>query len=199
MRHIPLLLCIALVAPSAASAGSIYLNNVKIDGVTNTKFEKATVRIDEKGNVFIDAPGYQVKSVEGAAAGSTGTASTGPASLTRRYWLVTEQSVPGMTEFDIDVYVNAKWIRKLKNNDDQIVAELTKHLVPGTNKILLTAHKNPMGQTRKSFAADHVYRVIIGEGNVGGDNVMIDNPIVKFERTAAEANDVSQEFVLTTR
>jgi hypothetical protein len=199
MRYALLLLCIALSAP--AFAGGIYLNNVNIDGVTNQKFEKATVRIDEKGNVFIDAPGYQVKSVEGApkSAGGGAGAATGPATLTRRYWLVTEQSVPGMTEFDIDIYVNAKWIRKLKNTDDQTVIEITKYLAPGSNKILLTAHKNVMGSSRKSFAAEHVYRVIIGEGNVGGDNVMIDNPIVKFERTAAEASDVSQEYVLTTR
>ena len=40
--------------------------------------------------------------------------------------------------------------------------------------------------SRKSFSSEHVYRVIVGEGNVGGDNVMIDNPLVKFERTAAE-------------
>src|SRR5207302_9077626 len=115
---------------------------------------------------------------------------SGPAMLSKRYWLVTEQTVPGMTEFDIDVYVNSKWIRKLKNNDDQIVTELTRYLMPGQNKILLTAHKNVIGSNRKSFSPEHVYRVIIGEGNVGGDNVMIDNPIVKFARNAGEATDV---------
>ncbi|MFP2907219.1 hypothetical protein ACLESD_19650, partial [Pyxidicoccus sp. 3LFB2] len=47
--------------PTGALAGSVYLNGVKIDGVTNQKFEKATVRIDEAGNVFIDAPGYAAR------------------------------------------------------------------------------------------------------------------------------------------
>lgn len=192
-----LLVALGLVLPPWAQAGSVYLNNVNIDGVTNQKFEKATVRIDDKGNVFIDAPGYAVKAVEGGGR-PAGGASEGPAVLTRRYWLVTEQTVPGMTDFDIDVYVNAKWIRKLKNNDEQIVTEITKHLVPGKNTILLTAHK-VAGEARKSYSPQHVFRVIIGEGNVGGDNVMIDRPVVRFERTAAEASDVSQEFVLTTR
>ena len=48
----------ALLAPVSALAASVYLNGVRIDGVTNQKFEKATVRIDEQGNVHIDAPGY---------------------------------------------------------------------------------------------------------------------------------------------
>ncbi|NOK06620.1 hypothetical protein HNV27_34665, partial [Myxococcus xanthus] len=49
------------LAPFGAHAGSVFLNGVKIDGVTNQKFEKATVRIDEAGNVHIDAPGYAAR------------------------------------------------------------------------------------------------------------------------------------------
>ena len=64
-----------------------------------------------------------------------------PATLTRRYWLVTEQSVPGMTDYDIDVYVNAKWIRKLRSADEQLVTEVTKQLVPGKNSVVLVARK----------------------------------------------------------
>lgn len=199
MRTAPFVFAVILALAPAAFAGSVYLNKVRIDGVTNQKFEKVTVRIDEKGDVYIEAPGYQVKSVEGGPQASSKSEPVGPARLTRRYWLVTEQSVPGMTEYDIDVYVNAKWVRKLLSNEDQIVSELTRHLVPGKNTILLTAKKAAAGQSRRSYSPEHVFRVIIGEGNVGGDNVMIDNPIVKFERTAAESNDVSQEFTLTTR
>jgi hypothetical protein len=203
MRTRSLLIAVALaLLPGMALAGSVYLNNVNIDGVTNQKFEKATVRIDEKGNVFIDAAGYAVKAVEGTPATHTGTGAANdaaPARMTKRYWLVTEQSVTGMTEFDIDLYVNAKWIRKLRNADEQLVTELTKYLTPGKNTVLFTAHKVQAGESRKSFSSEHFYRVIVGEGNVGGDNVMIDNPIVKFERTAAEASDVSQEYILTTR
>ncbi len=194
-----LLLPLTLAVPAIALAGSVYLNGTNIDGVTNQRFEKATVRIDEKGNVLIEAAGYAVKSVEGGPAKSNrNEGDDGPARLSRRYWLVTEQTVPGMTEFDIDLYVNAKWVRKIRNNDEQIIQEITKQLLPGRNTILLTAHKVAVG-ARRSLSPEHVFRVIIGEGNVGGDNVMIDNPIVKFERKASEANDVSQEYTLTTR
>ncbi len=172
--------------------------DTKLTGVvTNQKFDKVSVRIDEKGDVYIDAPGYAVKTVEGTP--KTASQSLGQPTLTRRYWLVTEQTVPGMTEYDIDVYVNAKWVRKLRNNEEQIVTEVTKYLVPGKNTVLLTAKKLPAIGARKSFSPEHVFRVIIGEGNVGGDNVMIDRPIVKFERSAADADDVSKEFELVTR
>ncbi|MBX7115332.1 MAG: hypothetical protein K1X64_13465 [Myxococcaceae bacterium] len=178
-----------------AGAGSVYLNNVNIDGVTGQKFEKATVRIDEKGNVFIDAPGYAVRQVEGTPK----TVPGGGGTLTQRYFMVTEQTAVGMTEYDIDVYINAKWVRKLRSGDDPIVTEITRHLVPGKNVILVQAKKVGAKEARKSFSSDHIYRVIVGAGNMSGDHVMIDSPQVKFERNASQSDDVSQEFVLTTR
>jgi hypothetical protein len=195
---------VALATPASVLAGSVFLNGVNIDGVTNQKFDHANVRIDERGNVLIDAPGYAVKTVQPGMQGmttpvtGTGVPMVPPPQLTRRYWLVTEQSVPGMTEYDIDVYVNAKWIRKLRNSEEQIVTEVTKFLQPGRNTVLLTAHKITNGP-RKSFSPEHLFQVILGEGNVGGDNVMIDNPLVKFKVTAADTDDTSKEFTFNTR
>jgi pyruvate/2-oxoglutarate dehydrogenase complex dihydrolipoamide acyltransferase (E2) component len=227
-----LFLFAALLMPTSALAGAVYLNGVRIDGVTNQKFEKATVRIDEKGDVYIEAVGYAVRVVTPppaapaapatpvapapaapaqaapapaapaapAAAPATppASATNEPASLTRRYWLVTEQATPGMAEYDIDLYINSKWVRKLRNNEEQIITEVTRHLLPGKNTVLLTARKLVAGE-RKSYSPKHYFKVIIGEGNVGGDNVMIDNPIIRFQRTAADTQDVSEEFTLTTR
>lgn len=224
-----------VMAPASALAASVYLNGVRIDGVTNQKFEKATVRIDEKGDIHITAAGYAVRmetvpaptapppapaavtpppapagQAPAAPAPTPATAATAPATpppaeasegpprLTRRYWLVTEQSVPGMAEYDIDLYINSKWVRKLRNNEEQIITEVTRHLQPGKNVVLLSPHKVVSGE-RKSYSPRHYFKVIIGEGNVGGDNVMIDNPIIKFQRTAADTKDDSEEFTLTTR
>lgn len=192
MRHTVLSL---LLLSGSALAGSVYLNGVKIDGVTSQKFDKATVRIDEKGNVLIEAPGYAVKQLE--AGPPDGPANT-TGVITRQYFLVTEQNVVGMTEYDIDMYVNSKWIRKLKSSEDQIVSEITKNLVPGKNTVMFIA-KKVSPDARKSLSASHFFRVIIGEGTMSGDHVMIDNPVVKFERTAANTDDLSKEFSLTAR
>lgn len=229
------------LAPAVALAGSVFLNGVKIDGVTNTKFEKATVRIDEAGNIHIDAPGYAAKVTTVAApaavpaaaaqapapaavpavgqapaqpaapapvAAAPASAPAAPAApapapavpgrITQRYWLVAEQTVPGMTDYDIDVYVNSRWLQKLRSNEDQVVADITRHLQPGANQVTLIARKL-VGATRRSNSPNHVFRVIIGEGNEGGGNVMIDNPLIRYQRTAADGKDDTQEFTLTTR
>jgi len=211
--------------PGLALAGSVYLNGVNIDGVTDQKFEKATVRIDEHGNVFIDAPGYAAKVVQGAPVPPPAPAPTpppvapapapapvvaapaptpppapapAPARITKRYWLVTTQTAPGMTEYDIDVYLNARWVMTLHNNSEQDVVEITKQLLPGRNTVTFEAKKLQNGP-RKSFSAEHAFTVVVGEGNEGGDNVMIDNPLVTFKRTAADTDNLSKEFAFNTR
>jgi hypothetical protein len=190
-----------LLTPLVAEARSVYLNDVKIDeaqGLKNLNLEKVNVRIDGKGDIFIDAPGYSIKVVDPSGAPAQAASATGgEAKLTRRYFLVTEQNAPGMTGFDIDVYVNAKWVRRLRNDEPQIYTEVTRHLVPGKNTVLLAARKSK--GDRKSFSPEHAFRVILGEGNIGGDHVMIDRPVVDFKATAADAQDVTREFSFTTR
>jgi len=230
-------LVLVLVAiPGWASAGSVYLNGVNIDGVTDQQFEKATVRIDSHGNILIDAPGYAAKVVGSAplpapapvspvapatasvvspapvvpATAPVATAPVAPASvapapvapaparITKRYWLVTAQTAPGMAEYDINVYLNARWLMTLRNTSEQDVVEVTRLLSPGPNTITLEAKKLSIGP-RKSFSAEHVFTVVLGEGNEGGDNVMIDNPLVTFKRTAADTESLSKEFAFNAR
>jgi hypothetical protein len=217
----------ASLAPMLALAGSVFLNGVNIDSVKNTRFEKATVRIDAEGNVHIDAPGYAARvttvtpspapapaapatpvaapdsgvttPAQAPAASSQAPAPAAvPDRISQRYWLVTEQTTPGMTDFDIDVYVNSRWLRRLRNNEDQVVVDITRQLRPGPNAVTLIARK-AVGGTRRSTSPSNVFKVIIGEGNEGGGNVMIDTPLIRFQKTAADAQDATEEFTLTTR
>jgi hypothetical protein len=242
LRARPFTLALLLV-PALASAGSIYLNGVNIDGVAGVKFEKATVRIDENGNIFIDAPGYAAKvvSADGMAPqqpstqqqqpqqqvaqpvltqpvmmGMNGTPvvavpltslqTTTPAAktpeqpkkITKRYFLVATQNAPGMPEYEMDVYVNAKYLLTLKSTLDQEVIDITRNLVLGGNTITIEAKKVTVGP-RKSFSMEHVFNVVVGEGNEAQGNVMIDNPVVTFRRTAADNDSVSKDFNFTTR
>jgi len=220
-----ILLAAAAIAPAPTHAAPqgprISLNGINVDGVTNQRFENCNVTIDAHGNVNIEARGYAVRHGQPGTAGAAVPLAAAPPpavapppppaaapppppanpaseKLTRRYFLATEQSRTDGTQFDIAVFVNAKWIRELKSSEDQVVAEVTKYLRPGVNKVVLAATKRISGE-RKSTSRDVAFKVIIGEGNAGGDHVMIDNPLVEMKRTAAETEDVTEEFTLVAR
>ena len=231
-----LALAVLLAVPAAAQAGAVYLNGENIDEVRNIKFDKCSVKIDDHGNVMIEAPGYRVKRLDG----SSGAPPPAPAAqhppqqqpqpqaqpvpmmvpvgvpyaypqpqiappapvqapkITKHYWMVTHQNAPGMTEFDIDVYVNAKWLMTLRNGSQQDVVEVTRFLIPGQNSVTFEAKKVTSG-SRKSFSPEHQFIVVVGEGDAGGDNVMINNPLVTFKRTAADAESSSKDYSFVTR
>ncbi|MGI5861764.1 MAG: hypothetical protein ACOX6T_06855 [Myxococcales bacterium] len=190
-----LTLAIALL-PSQVLAASVYLNGTKVDGIlVNQKMEKCSVEFDAKGDVRLDCPGIAIK-FEGGQAPTTDESAV--AQLTKKYFLVTEQAVRGATEFDIEVYINSKFIRRFKSDEEQYVGEITEHLVPGKNKVTFVARKKA-GEARRSFSPEHFFRVIIGEGNASGDRVMIDDAVITFQKTAADAQDSSNEFSLVTR
>ncbi|OJH35047.1 hypothetical protein [Cystobacter ferrugineus] len=221
-RVIPALVLSALLPLSALA--SVFLNGVRIDGLTNQTFDKvSSVRVDDQGNIHIVAPGYTVKTVDvpaptapaptapvaAPAAPAPTAAPVAPASppapapaaptrITQRYWLVTEQSAQGKTEYDIDLFINSAWVRKLRNGESQVITELTRYLRPGRNTVRMMASKVVTGP-RRSQSAEHVFEVIIGEGNEGGGRVMIDKPLIRFQRNAAQTEDVTEEFILTTR
>ncbi|RME27075.1 MAG: hypothetical protein D6806_05175 [Deltaproteobacteria bacterium] len=188
---------VCAVVPAMVHAGSVFLNGVRIDGVTNQKFEKCTVTIDAKGDIYIDAPGYAVQGAE-AATQAARPAVAAPAAISRRYFLIKEENRPGMAQYDIDIFINSVWFKRLRSNGEQEVIEITDKLRPGPNVIHLAATKN-IGKERKSFSKQDYIRIIIGEGNMGGRNVMIDNPLIDYKRTAYETQNFNDEFNITAR
>jgi hypothetical protein len=182
---------------------SVFLNGVNIDGLRGQTFEKCrAVKIDDRGDLHLDCPGYQVESPAPAAAAapSVPVAQAGllPVAISKHYWLVTEQTEAGAAQYDLDLFVNSKWIRKVKSGEDQIVLEITKYLQPGPNKVLVAATKH-VEAGRKSASAAAYVKVIVGEGEAGGNNVMIDNPLIECKRTAAELDNVNEEFTIQGR
>jgi hypothetical protein len=185
-----------MLVSGPVGAVEVYVNDVNVEGLTNQSFEKVTVRLDEKGNVHIDAPGYTVKRVTMAPPKETQPAGT----ITQKYFLVTEQTTPGATEYDIDVFINGRLLRTLGSSEPQLVTEVTRELKPGKNSIILQARKQSESKERpRSTAKTNVFRVIIGEGGARNDQVVLDKQLITFTRTAAETNDVTQEFTITTR
>lgn len=196
MKRILIALC-CLSLP--ALAVEVYVNGVSVDGLTNHTFEKVTVRLDDKGNVQIDAPGYSVKKVT-LGGGADKPARQPESAITQKYFLVTEQSPPGMTEYEVDLFLNGKFMRTLKSGDEQLVTDITKSLRPGQNIVIIQAKKRYADpNSPKSQSRSAVFRVIIGEGATSSDQVTIEKQLVTFTRTAADTNDVTQEFSFTTR
>lgn len=185
-----------LTVAGSVGAAEVYVNGVNVEGLTNQTFEKVTVRLDEKGNVHIDAPGYTVKRV--TVADSKEVQSTGV--ITQKYFLVTEQTSPGATDYDIDVVINGQFLRTLSSSEPQLVIEVTKELKPGRNSVLLRARKRPepTGRPRSASKAE-LFKVLIGEGTARNEQVVIDKQLITFTRSAAETNDITQELILTTR
>lgn len=194
------LLLAVLVAATPAAAVELFVNGVNVEGLTGQRFEKVNVRIDDKGNIWIDAPGYSVKRVTAAPDRDPGVVLRDTPAITRRYFLVSEQNVPGMTEYDIDVYINGRLIRSLHSTEEQIVTEVTKYLKPGKNTVIFQAKKSLASPDNpRSVSKTHVFRAIVGEGVMGPDQVIIENPVITFSRTAADMNDVAQEFSLVPK
>jgi len=206
--------CCALVlagvlAASPAMAASVFLNGTKIDGVTGQKFENVTVELDAVGNVLITAKGYQVQVQQTAPPPPVAQPVPAPVAqpqpvaalpghLTRRYWMVTEMNAPGMSQYEVDIFINSVWVRKVSDEGDQQVFEVTRYLRPGRNVVHFTATKTA-GTQRRSAQPTHHFKVVFGEGNVGGDNVMIDNPLLEYRRNAAETQNFNDDFVITAR
>jgi hypothetical protein len=194
MRSYLLPFVVLVAFPVQAKAG-VFLNGVNIDGVTNQKFDNVTVVIDDKGNVLIQAKGYEVKQADPKPAATTPAPDAGP--VTKRYFLVSEIAGIGMAQYDIDVFVNSVWIKRVSSTDPQAqsVVEISRHLRKGKNTIHFTATKN-IGTERKSASPTNYVKVYIGEGNIGGNNVMIDNPLVEYKRDASETQNFADEFVI---
>jgi hypothetical protein len=187
-----------------ALLASVFLNGVNIDGLRSQSFEKCrSIKIDDRGDLHLDCPGYQVEAQAPpatppppvvAAAAIAGL----PAAITKHYFLVTDQSDGAAAQYDVDVFVNSKWIRKVKSSDAQIVLEITRYLQPGPNKVLFAATKR-VETGRKGSAPTSFVKFIVGEGESGGNNVMIDNPLLELKRTAAETDNLNEEFTIQGR
>ncbi len=83
----------------------------------------------------------------------------------------------------------------MKSAEPQAVMEVTRYLRPGPNRVVLAATKRIQGE-RHSSSKDVTLKVVLGEGNVGGEHVMIDNPIVEMTRSAADVEDRTEEYAL---
>lgn len=185
------LIAMFLLVPSAfAGSPKLFLNGVDITGVTDQEFEGTTVKIDSAGNIFIDAPQYKVEVQDPNAANAQTPA---PGALTGKYFVVGSNAKPGTVQFDIVIYVNGTMYKTFKDNEGQIVVDITDKLSPGSNTVTLQAKKIISG-SRKSTSSSDVISVFIGKGNANGNQLTIDKQLATFQVDASQTADKTENF-----
>jgi len=185
--------------PILLLAASVFLNGVNIDGVRGQSFEKCrAVRIDDKGNLHSTAPATSRERRRVRGAGGAPTIPVAGASIVRPAWPSTTSSSRAErrrgAQYDVDVYVNSKWVRKVRSGDEQIVLDITRFLSPGANKLLFAATKRaPKGARRRASCGSSSARGVVRVA------VLIDNPLLECKRSAAETDNVNEEFTVQAR
>ncbi len=169
------LLWLMLGLAQPAMAGSVYINGVRADAPPPLDLKAVNVRIDAQGNIWIDAPGYQVQVVGGPP--------PAPVPMSTLVWyLVSEDegSVGGV----VDVYVNDRYVRRLQSGQSQVLVDLTSFVQGGTNKVQFVVRTPPTGR----MAA------YIGGANPADSTLRIDAPPVTWRSTGSQQ---VQEFSFT--
>ncbi len=182
---------VALAAPSAGR--SVFLNEHNIDSVRAQTFEKVDVQIDADGNVHIKSDAYKI---EGPGAPSTPKEPEKNADIPRgtRYWLISEENAPGMSQYDLDIVLNGTLIKTVKSGEPQVVEDVTKFVIPGTNFVNITARKS-FGSARKSESKDLYLRVYVGRGALNDAGaIIIENPEIDYRKTAADIQNFADQL-----
>lgn len=193
---------------STAHAGDLLINGVPVgrlqitvQGLDGVTFEGCTTVTVKAGSMDVACPGYDLKATQPGGSGSVATTAPvdpdAPPTLTRRYWAVPEQTVRGGTSYDIDLYVNSKWIRRFKGEDEQVAFEITRFLTAGENKLLFVSTRQ--AGKEGSGSEENYFRVVVGEGEISAGRVLIDQPLFEVRRTAADTQRFTEERKLVTR
>lgn len=186
----------ASVAP--AHAVDVYLNGAKVDGALRDQtFKGAEVRFDAKGDVHITIKGVKVHVVEQRADGQGSAVQQRPA-LTQRYWMVFQTNKPGKVQYTFEVHINGKLAVRADGKRRQMVEDVSKLLMPGTNTVVVTAIKDLSGG-RQSLSPDDTFSLLLGEGSGAGDQLTIDKTLFRYERFASQVDNHTQTFTVKAR
>lgn len=221
---VAILFVFATAAGSEGLAGAreIYLNGVKLDSsvvLKSVTLSGCDVKIDDKGDIYITAKGYNVSATPAPPRPSPSPPTVTsppppppapipppapkpkeqPVDLGRKgVWLVSKQTQRGIVQYDIDVTVNGALVRRVRSTEDPVVMDITRWIKPGDNTVRLVATKN-IPTKRMSQSPTDIMEIIIGEGVLGGSTVSIDRVLVDFTRTAQETDLISDEFTVAAR
>ena len=192
------LLVIPLAALAAPAGGrSVFLNGQNIDTVRGQLFDNVSVEIDAEGNVHLKSDVYKVGNAGATAIPQPTPEKEIPRGV--RYWLVSEENAPGMSQYDFDVFVNGNLVKTVKSGEPQVVEDVTRFVLPGTNAVTIQARKN-FGAGRRAESKDFYMRIYIGKGELNSTGaIVIESADVDYRRTSAEVTNFADQINFTPK
>jgi hypothetical protein len=179
---IALLLCVA-------QAGTLYVNGTPVEGLKSYAFEQVDVRVDEHGNIWIDAPKYNVSLGEEAkgrqSTGGSRADSNVDSDLPRgSWWLVSEDQ--GSTGHKIAVMINGQTVKTVESGGRQVIFDISPYLHKGTNVVTF---RNSGANSPGGAALE----IMLGPGSIVGSKVTLDRPKLTYKRNSASPGGESDD------
>jgi hypothetical protein len=199
-------------SPTTPPAGTTTTSTTTTTSGTGSGAGSQTVVYSDSGRAMSTGPAsYNAPIVEqttttvvtttaGSSGGTSSTtrpATTSTSPLTKQYFLITQGSSGASVGETIQVNINGRQVRTLDTASAQVIDDVSEFLNIGQNAITMLSTKKTSyvpGQ------ATSTYQVIIGEGHVErGGQVVIDNPLVTYTRTAADGTANSRSYTMSAR
>jgi hypothetical protein len=196
-----LALCLpVLLWGGTALAVEVFLNGVKITGLSDQTIEKATVTLDKAGNVHISAPEYKVREVgaDGAAAPAPVAAPVANrANLQRKYFVITDVPRANVTAYSVQLMVNSRFVRTFDDSIPQNIIELNEHLQAGANTVSFLG-KRPAGKAAGGGPSE-LFTILVGYGKTDGGQLVIEEVIGELKIPATAEGEVAKSFDFTAK
>lgn len=196
-KIITLVIAILLIAPTVF-AGKIFLNGMDITGVKNKSFKQVKeVKIDDKGDIHLTAPQYEVKVMEtgDSNSSSSSTAATSDTSVVSgQYFIATDG--PGMkVQYQLTIAINGIERLVIPPKSSSTIEEISKWLVKGKNKVTVTATKK-LDNGRISTSAEDILKLMIGRGHEEKKVVKLDKLLATFNCDASKLTDFAKQYTI---
>ena len=192
------LLTLVLVAPNS-NAAKVFLNGVDITDVKDKTFSKVKkVHIDDKGDVHIDAPQYEVQVLETGAKARSQSETEGSANsagLKSKYFIAS-QGPAKKVQYELTVEVNDAPQIQIGATKSSVIREITDWLKKGKNVIRITARKKIGPEGRASTSKADEVSVLIGSGYLKDKVVKIDSLKATFKCDASTTNTFTREYTV---
>jgi hypothetical protein len=187
-----------ILSAAVALAGSVYVNGTFVEprSLAGVSLDKATIRFDAQGNIYIDAPGYQLQMGMVGQVGPAPVPNPRPPTIAPpaanlvtygRWWLVVEDSKS--SGHTVDIWINDQLATTVRSGDGGKLVELSRWLRLGANNVIVkSSSTNPTGG---------IFAVYLGAGGAEKGAFDMPAPVVNYELGSSRTGPYQREYNFT--